>query len=145
MSTNAAGLEAPRDGVLWVVQAFGAILLLISGLVKLSGAEQVIETFHAVGFGQWFRYVSGLIDFAAAIVLLIPPLAGIGALLLVPMMIAAVLTQLLIVGGSPALPSGLLIVVSVVAWGRKETALRLIVRNYPKSVKEATRAVSEVS
>jgi putative oxidoreductase len=144
MSTNAAGLEAPRDGALWVLQAFGAILLLISGLVKLSGVEQVIETFHAVGISQWFRYVSGLIDFAAAIVLLMPPLAGIGALLLVPIMIAAVLTQLLI-GGSPTLPSGLLIVVSVVAWGRKETVLGLIARNYPKGVKETTRAVSEVS
>ena len=46
------------------------------------------------------RYIAGLIDFAAAIVLLIPSLAGIGVLFLAPMMIGAVLTQLLIIGGS---------------------------------------------
>ena len=97
--------EASRNGVLWVVQVLGAILLLISGLVKLSGVEQITETFHGVGIGQWFRYVAGLIDFAAAIVLLIPSLAGIGSFL-VPMMIGAVLTQLLIIGGSPAQQAG---------------------------------------
>jgi putative oxidoreductase len=129
MSTNSASLEAPRDGALWVVQVLGATLLLISGLAKLSGVEQMIETFGAVGIGQWFRYVTGLIEFASAIVLLIPALAGIGALVLVPIMIGAVLTQLLIIGGSPALPIGLLIIASVVAWGRKETTLKLIWRN----------------
>jgi hypothetical protein len=54
-----------------------------------------IETFGAIGIGQWFHYVIGLIEFASAIVPLIPALAGIGALLLVPIMIGAVLTQLL--------------------------------------------------
>jgi putative oxidoreductase len=144
MSTCADSLEASRNGVLWVVQVLGAILLLISGLVKLSGVEQITETFHGVGIGQWFRYVAGLIDFAAAIVLLIPSLAGIGVLFLVPMMIGAVLTQLLIIGGSPALPSGLLIVVSVVAWGRKEKTIELMGR--PKRAREASgKMSSEVS
>ena len=134
MSTNTASLEAPRDGALWVVQVLGAILLLISGLAKLSGVEQMIETFRTIGIGhlgigQWFHYVTGLIEFTSAFALLIPALAGIGALLLVPIMSAAVLTQLLIIGGSPALPIGLLTIASVVAWGRKETILELIWRN----------------
>jgi putative oxidoreductase len=115
MSTNAASLEASRNGVLWGVQVLGAILFLITGFAKLSGDEQMIQTFDAVGIGQWFRYVTGLIEFASAILLLIPALSGIGALLLVPTMIGAILTHLLIIGGSPALPIGLLIVASVVA------------------------------
>jgi putative oxidoreductase len=138
MSPNAASLEASGNGVLWVVQVLGATLLLISGLAKLSGVKQMIDTFDAVGIDQWFRYVTGLIEFASAIVFLIPALAGIGALLLVPIMIGAVLTHLLISGGSPALPIGLLIIVGVVAWGRKETTLRLISRNNPKRPREAT-------
>jgi putative oxidoreductase len=129
MSINEASLEAPRNGALWVVQVLGATLLLISGLAKLSGDEQMIQTFDAVGIGQWFRYVTGLIEFASAILLLIPALSGLGALLLVPTMIGAVLTHLLVIGGSPALPIGLLIIASVVAWGRKETTLELIWRN----------------
>jgi putative oxidoreductase len=130
MSTNEASLEAPRDGALWVVQVLGATLFLISGLAKL-GDEQLIQTFTAIAVDQWFRYLTGLIEFASAILLLIPAVSGTAALLLVPTMIGAILAHVLIIGGSPALPIGLLIVVSVVAWGRKETTLRLISCNKP--------------
>jgi putative oxidoreductase len=89
--------------------------------------------------GQWFRYGTGLIEFTSAFALLIPALAGIGALLLVPTMIAAVLTQLLIIGGNPALPIGLLIIASIVAWGRIGTTLELIGAIDVKRTREATR------
>jgi putative oxidoreductase len=128
MSTHEASLEATRNGALWVVQALGATLFLISGLAKLSGDDQMIQTFAAVGIRQWFRYVTALIEFASAILLLVPVLSGIGALFLVPTMIGAILMHLIVIGGSPALPIGLLIVVSVVAWGRRDT-LRLIWHN----------------
>jgi putative oxidoreductase len=145
MSTNAGSLEAPRNGVLWVVQVFGAMLFFLSGFAKLSGDEQMVQTFAAVGIGQWLRYVTGLIEFASAILLLIPALSGIGALLVVPIMIGLIVAHLVIIGGSPALPVGLLVIASIVAWGRKETTLRLIWRNDPKSVRQATNAFSEVS
>jgi putative oxidoreductase len=93
----------------------------------------MIQTFAAIGIGQWLRYVTGLIEVASAILLLIPALSGIIALLAVPMMIGVILTQLLISGGSPALPIGLLIIASIVTWGRKETTLRLIWRNKSRS------------
>lgn len=126
MSANAVILEAPQNGALWVVQLFGATLFLISGLAKLSGDDQVMQALAAIGIRQWFRYVTALIEFASAILLLIPALSGIGALLLVPIMIGAILAHLLVIGGSPAVPIGLLIIASIVAWGRKETTLRLI-------------------
>ena len=126
MSTNAASLEAPGNGSLWVVQVLGAMLFFLAGFAKLSGDEQMVETFAALGIGQWFRYVTGLIEVASAILLLIPALSGIIAVLAVPMMIGVILTQLLIIGGSPVLPIGLLIITSIVAWGRKETTLRLL-------------------
>jgi putative oxidoreductase len=130
VSTNAASLEAPGNGALWVVQVFGAILFFLAGLVKLSGDEQMVQTFAAICISEWLRYVTGLVEFALAILLLIPALSGIIALVAVPMMIGVILTQLLISGGSPALPIGLLIIASIVAWGRKETTLRLISRNH---------------
>ena len=88
----------------------------------------MIQTFDAVGSGQWFRYVTRLIEFASAILLLIPALSDRGPSFC-PDHIGAILTHLLIIGGSPALPIGLLIVVSVVAWGRKETTLESIWRS----------------
>jgi len=109
-----------------VVQVLGAMLFFLAGFATLSGDEQMVETFAAIGIGQWFRYVAGLIEVASAILLLIPALSGIIAVLAVPMMIGVILTQLLIIGGSPVLPIGLLIITSIVAWGRKETTLRLL-------------------
>jgi putative oxidoreductase len=140
MSTNTASLEAPGNGSLWVFQVLGAILFFIAGFAKLSGDEQMVQMFTAVGIGQWFRHVTGLIEVVSAVLLLIPALSGIIALLAVPMMTGVILIQLLIIGGSPALPIGLLIIASIVAWGRKETTLRLISRNHPKRVREATNA-----
>jgi putative oxidoreductase len=137
MSTNAASLEATQNGTLWVVQVLGAALFFIAGFAKLAGDEQMIQMFDAVGIGQWLRYVTGLIELGSAMLLLIPVLSGIGALLLVSIMIGTILTHLLIIGGSPALPIGLLFVASVVAWGRKETTLRLIWPIGPKSIREA--------
>jgi hypothetical protein len=133
MSTNSASLEAPGNGVLWVVQVLGAILFFLAGLAKLSEDEQMIQTFAAIGIGQWLRYVTGLIDVASATLLLIPALSGIGALLIVPIMTGATVTHVLIIGGTPALPIGLLIIASIVAWGRAETILRLIWSNKSKS------------
>ena len=83
MSTNATSLETPPNGALWVVQVLGAMLLFLAGFAKLSGDEQMIQTFAATGIGQWHRYVPGLIEVASAILLLIPALSGIGALLAV--------------------------------------------------------------
>jgi putative oxidoreductase len=127
MSANADILEAPQNGALWVVQVFGATLFLISGLGKLSGDHHMIQSLAAIGIHQWFRYVTALIEFASAILLLIPALSGIGALLLV-------------VGGSPVLPIGLLIIACVVAWGRKETTLRLISRRRFQRVSQAEQS-----
>jgi putative oxidoreductase len=124
MSTNASSLEASPNGALWVVQVLGAILFFLTGFAKLSGDEQMIQTFAAIGIGQWLRYVTGLIEFASAILLLIPALSRIGALLVVPIMIGAIVTHVVIIGGSPALPIGLLIIASIVVWGRKETGLK---------------------
>ena len=52
MSTNEASLEAPRNGALWVIQVFGAILLFLAGFAKLSGDEQMVQKFADVTGGR---------------------------------------------------------------------------------------------
>jgi hypothetical protein len=66
----------PQDGVLWVLQVSGAILSLIAGLAKLSGDEEMIQMFTAIGLDQWLRYV-GFAEFLSAILLLTPAFSGI--------------------------------------------------------------------
>jgi putative oxidoreductase len=123
--TKTVYLEAPGHGSLWVFQLFGVILFFILALARLSGDQQIEQNFDGFGFDQSFRYTIGLLEFASAIFLLIPTLSGIAALLLVLTTMGAILAQLFVTGGSPALAMGLLIVVSVVAWGRKEATLAL--------------------
>jgi uncharacterized membrane protein YphA (DoxX/SURF4 family) len=133
MATKTIDLEMPRIGkaknaVLWILQVLGAAIFFMSGWMKLSGNEQMVQMFDLIGVGQWFCYATGLIEFGSAILLLLPAFSGIGGLLLVPTMIGAILTHLFVIGGSPALPIGLLFVMAVVAWGRIDRTLRLIGR-----------------
>jgi putative oxidoreductase len=79
--------------------------------------------FDAIGIGQWFRYLTGLIEVASAIALLIPSFAVFGALALVATMVGAVATHLFIVGGSPAMPAILLLGSAAVVWARRHQLL----------------------
>jgi len=123
MYTSTASAELGEIGkgqnaVLWVLQILGAAMFLMSGWMKLFGNEQMVQMFDAIGGGQSFLYATGLIEFLSAVLLLVPALSVVGALLLIPTMIGAIFTHLFIVGGSPTLPIGLLIAMSIVAWGR---------------------------
>ena len=59
-----------------------AAAFLMAGFGSLSGYPMMVETFDKIGIGQWFRYVTGVIEVASAILLLIPRLAPVGAALL---------------------------------------------------------------
>ena len=127
------GSSAPRinrgiDVGLWILQIAGAAMFFMAGIPKLIGDDQMAQVFETIGLGQWFRYATGLIEIVSAILLLTPGLAGLGAIILVPTMIGAILTHLFIIGGSPAIPAGLLIAMAIVAWGRWKETLRLIRR-----------------
>ena len=90
------------------IQVLVTIAFLAAGIAKLIGADMMVQTFHAIGVGQWFRYVTGIIEVGAAIMLWVKGMQFIGAALLVCTMIGAVLAHLLILGPSavPALVLG---------------------------------------
>src|SRR6202795_927237 len=104
--------------VLWVLQIGAAGMFLMVGFLKLSGDAQLVGLFQAIGLGQWFRYLTGSLEVAGAILLLIPRTSGLGALMLAGVMTGAVVTHVFIVGGSPLMATVLLVVTSIVAWGR---------------------------
>ncbi|MBA2245489.1 MAG: DoxX family protein [Gemmatimonadetes bacterium] len=117
-----------RNIVLWVLQVIAAAALFGAGASKLAGTEQAVALFDAIGIGQWFRFVTGVIEVAGALLLLVPWLAGVGALLLCGVMAGAVLTELFVVGGNPVPPTVLLLLVLAIAYGRRERTLRLLGR-----------------
>jgi putative oxidoreductase len=92
--------------------AFGA-----AGLSKLAGVEMMVATFDSIGWGQWFRYLTGIIEVGSAILIWVPGKQWIGAGLLVCTMACAVLFHLLVLGPSliPALVLGILAAIILIA------------------------------
>ena len=107
-----------KNVALWALQILTAAAFLVAGFAKLSGQPMMVETFDKVGIGQWFRYVSGGIEVASAILLLIPRLTPVGAALLVCTMTGAVLTHLVLIGGSPLPALVLACFAAFILWGR---------------------------
>ena len=103
---------------LWVLQIALGVMFLFSGGSKLAGAPAMVTLFDAIGLGQWFRYVTGAIEFIAAAALLVPSTAVYGAALLIPTMIGAVAANLFL-GQTPVPPLVLLAVAATIAWVRR--------------------------
>jgi putative oxidoreductase len=104
--------------VLWVAQVALAVMFLMAGGSKLAGVPAMVSLFDALGLGQWFRYVTGVIEVASGIALLVPSAALFGAMLLIPTMLGAVAANLFL-GQSPVAPLALLLVAAAVAWTRR--------------------------
>jgi uncharacterized membrane protein YphA (DoxX/SURF4 family) len=120
----------PRAGVartvaLWVLQVALAFQFAGGGLLKLTGAPEMVDLFADVGAGQWLRFVVGAVEVAGAVGLLIPRLSGLAALGLAGVLVGATLTNLFVIDQSPWLAIVLLLACALVAWGRwsRTTAL----------------------
>jgi hypothetical protein len=83
----------------------------------------MVQVFDAVGLGQWFRYLTGAIEVAGAVLLLIPVTSFFAGLLLTATMTGAVVTHLFVIGGNPAPALVLLAMSAFVAWRQKPAAL----------------------
>lgn len=125
MTTMAAGTgrgmrSRAANVALWIVQAVLAFMFVGAGYAKLAGNPDMVAMYEVIGVGQWFRYATGVLEIAGAILLLIPASAAAGALLLACVMAGAVLAHLLVVGGSPLMAMTLLVLALAVAWFRRD-------------------------
>src|SRR5258706_13688037 len=120
MTPNRTNLQRGRASLiaLWVTQVALALMFLMAGGSKLAGMPAMVSLFDALGLGQWFRYVTGVIEVTSGIALLVPSAAIFGALLLIPTMLGAAAANLFL-GQSPAIPLVLLLVAAAVAWTRR--------------------------
>jgi uncharacterized membrane protein YphA (DoxX/SURF4 family) len=100
-------------------------MFLMAGGNKLAGAPAMVALFDAVGIGQWFRYVTGALEVTGALLLVIPRASGIGAALLILVMLGATTAHLFVLHNSPAMPLMLLVGLVFVAWGRRAHILAL--------------------
>lgn len=92
------------------LRALLTLAFVAAGGAKLVGVEMMVGTFDAIGVGQWFRYLTGVIEVGAALLLWVPGKQVLAAALLGATMLGAVLAHLLILGPSavPAMVLGLI-------------------------------------
>lgn len=107
-----------KNYALMAIRALLSLAFAAAGLSKLAGVEMMVGTFEAIGWGQWFRYVTGIIEVGSAILLWIPGLIWIGAGLLTCTMACAVLFHIFVLGPSlvPALILGILSLIVLMSY-----------------------------
>ena len=104
---------------LWTLSGLVALTFIGAGGAKLAGAAVMVDLFAKVGLGQWFRYVTGLLEVAAGIGLLMPRSAFYSAVLLALVMAGASTAHLTVLGTSPAAPVALFVLTGIIAYLRK--------------------------
>ncbi len=110
---------------LWGLQIVLAGFFLMSALGKFGNAEPAASTFTAIGWGDWFRNLTGALEVAGAVALLVPRLAGVAGLAFVGLTACAALVEAFVSGGGVFLPLTVLVLCAVVAWGRRNGTVRL--------------------
>jgi uncharacterized membrane protein YphA (DoxX/SURF4 family) len=107
-----------KNVALWVLQIAVAAMFVAAAVPKLAGSPMMVQEFDALGFGQWFRYLTAALEIGGAALLIVPALAGIGALVLAAVMAGAIVAHVLVLGGN-ALPAIVLLVATLaIAWLR---------------------------
>ena len=81
--------------VVWILQIVLAVQFVINGY--RCSPTQFVAKFDDIGFGQWFRYLTGVLEIGTAIGLLVPRVCGLAALGLAGIMAGAALTELILV------------------------------------------------
>ncbi|MFC5523827.1 DoxX family protein [Polaromonas jejuensis] len=105
--------------IVWGLRILLALAFGAAGASKLAGVPQMVQVFDAIGFGQWFRYLTGAVEVVGAVLLLVPATGFFGGLLLAVTMVGAVATHLVLIGGNPAPAAVLGLLSSFVAWRQR--------------------------
>ena len=104
----------------WALKLVLAALFLFAGGAKLTGLPAMVEVFERVGFGQWFRYVTGLLEVGGAALLLWPTTTALGALVLTIVSIGAVAAQILVLHEDVIHAIVMAIVLGAIAWAHRD-------------------------
>lgn len=84
--------------ILWIVKILAAIILLQTLFFKFTAAPESVEIFTRVGIEPYGRIGTGVLELIAAILILIPSTAYLGAGLALGLMLGAIGTHLVILG-----------------------------------------------
>ena len=89
------------DALLWTLRILLAVLFLYQGSDKFTERRLWLRMFEEIGFGQWFRYFTGVVEVSGGLMLLMPKATVVAVGLLVCTMIGALLVHVLVIGVGP--------------------------------------------
>jgi putative oxidoreductase len=90
-----------RTIVAWALRIILGLAFLLIGITKLTGTLHSIDYFEAIGWGQWFRYLTGCLDVAGAALLFVPRFTFYGALVLISSVGTATVLSVTVLRGNP--------------------------------------------
>ncbi|MFJ4411502.1 DoxX family protein [Streptomyces sp. NPDC088910] len=111
--------------------ALQIVLALFYGVAsaapKLLGIDAAADSFDRIGFGDWFMYLTGALELAGAVALLIPVLYQVAAVAMIGLMIGATVTQITVFDGdNAATPIILILPLALIAWARRDSTKALL-------------------
>ena len=109
-----------RDVPGWLLRILVAVLFVLFSLGKFNSDPhgEWFRIFARIGFGQWFRIATGVIELTGGVLFLLPGTARIAAIPLAATMAGAAIAQLTVLGHPiwSIIPFGLLALVVVVGF-----------------------------
>ena len=114
-------MDAPwpiRLGWVRIAELALGMLFVVAGVVKLSGMPLMVELFASLGFGQWLRYVTALVELAGGALLIAGHLEYLAAMALAAIMVGATTASIIVFDRSPIPPALTFIALAALAWKR---------------------------
>lgn len=95
MLISRPGHDSADPATTWAIRVSIAVVFVLIGLDKFLPGPSVswIVIFNQIGFGQWFRYFTGIIEMVGGVLFLLPFTTTAGAAILAVTMVGAMLTQ----------------------------------------------------
>jgi len=100
----------------WILKLVAALIMLQTLYFKFSGAEESVFIFTQMHMEPWGRYVTGIAELMAALLILYKPTITVGAILATGIMSGAILSHFFILGIEVKNDHGLLFVYALAVW-----------------------------
>jgi uncharacterized membrane protein YphA (DoxX/SURF4 family) len=103
--------------MMWLPRIAVAIAFLSFGSQKLGNDRMWLRIFEQIGFGQWFRYFTGVMQITGAVLVLIPRTFLVGIAMLACTMVGAMIYWIVWTGsvGNAVIPGFVLIALLAVS------------------------------
>jgi len=120
MNPTAPEMPGRRKAIaITVVKIVFALAFLGAGCEKLYGPPSMVVGFGIIGFGQWFRYLTGALELIGAIALLVPKVSAYGALLLTAICVGAFFAEVFALHGDVIHTIVMAAVLFYLAWNER--------------------------